>query len=223
MITTQTTSTTSTTQSCSKCGNDFTIPSTSSQKVNSSLAQQDEELERKCLVHGMGVNKQQVQQQSGFTSGAFGEMTDSETLVFDFRDPQIFTNVAWPAAVDLMLNRKGKDQRKLLKMRACKSDLAWRFYKKGALERIQLRKMREEKIKKMEQLVNTVLSHGTVIANQKKSLDQVFQIFRGKDCDFIHGSMGQRNYAFFEKIRGRQRQEFVKEIAKHRPNHLNKL
>ena len=56
-------------------------------------------------------------------------------------------------------------------MRVLKSDLAWRFYKKGALERIQLRKMREQKIDKMEQLVNTVLSHNTVIANQKKSLD----------------------------------------------------
>lgn len=56
-------------------------------------------------------------------------------------------------------------------MQGASSDVVWRYYRKYALERMQLRQIYETKMQATEHLVKKTLSNETIVANQQKNID----------------------------------------------------
>ena len=59
-------------------------------------------------------------------------------------------------------------------MQSIHSDIVWRFYKKQALERISLRKIHEERMSKLDNLVNHCLTNERLVKIRRENIDQIF-------------------------------------------------
>jgi len=105
-------------------------------------------------------------------------------------------------AVDYLSARPLSVQKRFLGMQALCSDIIWRFYKRQAEERIKLRKLYEARMQVTEELVTKTLANETIVANQQKSIDQIYEILRSRDLvgNPFGFTMG-RNYRFFSNLK----------------------
>ena len=92
-------------------------------------------------------------------------------LSIDLTDGTFFANLSWSIAIDYLNTKPLNQQKRFLGMQSGCSDVIWRFYKKQATERVQLRKIYETKMKDAEHLIKHTLANETIVANQQQSMD----------------------------------------------------
>lgn len=68
----------------------------------------------------------------------------------DLTDGTFFANLSWSKGIDYLHARPLGDQKKFLGMQAAISDVVWRFYKRQAQERLQLRQIYETRMQGTE-------------------------------------------------------------------------
>ncbi len=98
-------------------------------------------------------------------------------------------------------------------MQGASSDVVWRYYKKQATERVQLKKIYETKMHEAEYLVKHTLANETIVANQQVSIDKIFEILRSRDLvgNPFGFTMG-RNYRFFANLKVQMRRKLSSEL-----------
>lgn len=90
----------------------------------------------------------------------------------------------------------------------------WRFYKKQANERLKLRQLYEVRMQVSEQLVKKTLSNETILGNQQKNIDQIYEILRSRDLvGNPFGFTMQRNYRFFANLKFQLRRRLSAELT----------
>ena len=136
-----------------------------------------------------------------------------QELVIDLTDGSFYTNLSWSNAVDYLNSKPMSFQKRFLGMQGASSDVVWRFYKKQATERVQLKKIYETKMHEAEQLVKHTLANETIVANQQVSIDKIFEILRSRDLvgNPFGFTMG-RNYRFFANLKVQMRRKLSSEL-----------
>jgi hypothetical protein len=119
-----------------------------------------------------------------------------------------YLNLNWCDAQAFLDARTVDEHRQLLGLRTAKSDVAWRYFKKLEMEKIQLRKIYERRMQTIQVTLEKILSEGSVYQTHQKSIDEIFAILRSKDnvSNPMTGMMG-RNFSYFAKLKLEIRKE----------------